>query len=764
MPDGVGGTGGGGGSGSDAAAPPFRLAAGLTSLPASLELRTSWRLVPAFPDIGFDDPVSLQEVPGTGYLAVSEREGRLYAFERRAGVRDKRLMLDLSAYNQGEDDAGLLGVAFHPQFAEPTSANRGYVYVHYAFRDMPIVGMPPPVTTRTRSRLARFTVNLDTLVADPASELVLIDQDDQNIWHQGGGLFFHPRDGFLYLSVGDEGSAYCLLDNCQRIDKDLFSGVLRIDVDQIGGNVSHPIGRQPLSGATANYFIPNDNPFVGGAGVLEEFYALGLRNPYRMTYDPVDDVVWIGEVGQEGREELNVLAPGANFQWNVFEGTLRSRGADPAVRLGVWTAPALELDRRQALSIIGGYVYRGQLLPDLVGKYIFADFTRGRIWALDYDVEAGQVTVGDMDLLMTAEFRERVNGITSFGVDADGELYFLTLGANSKIQRLETIGTELNAPVVLSDVGIFQDLEALTPRDGFVDYTVQSPLWSDGADKQRWLALPHGEAVGFTETGPWSFPDGTVFVKHFAMALDEREPARQTRLETRVLVAGAAGKYYGLTYKWNTEQTDAILVEDDTLDRLDVITADGGQRTQSYFYPGPNDCVTCHNPEAGYVLGVRTAQLNGPLVAPAPGGTGQATEQLALWALRGMFDEPPDLANLGRYSRLTPLSNETASLEDRVRSYWDANCSMCHGVRTNIRAEWDARYETPLAQQGVVGGVALNPAEDGATLLVEPGNAAQSILYQRSATLGGRRMPPLGTHRLDEQYLDVLQRWIEALP
>jgi hypothetical protein len=172
--------------------------------------------------------------------------------------------------------------------------------------------------------------------------------------------------------------------------------------------------------------------------------------------------------------------------------------------------------------------------------------------------------------------------------------------------------------------------------------------------------------------------------------------------------------------------------------------------------------VTCHNPEAGHVLGVRTAQLNRSLVAP--GGDGQASEQLALWALRGMFHEPPNIATLDRHTRLTPLEDEAASLEERVRSYWDANCSMCHGVRTNIRAEWDARYETPLDRQGVVARVALNPAEDGSTLLVEPGNAARSILYQRSAALDGRRMPPLGTHRIDEQYLNVLQRWIESLP
>src|SRR5690606_24436066 len=141
----------------------------------------------------------------------------------------------------------------------------------------------------------------------PSSENILIEQVDQNVWHQGGSLFFHPQDGFLYFAVGDEGGSNCRLMNCQRIDKDLFSGVLRIDVDQRGGDISHPILTQPVTGVTGHYYIPNDNPFVGEPGVLEEFYALGLRSPHRMTYDAVDDIVWIGEVGQNQREELNVL-------------------------------------------------------------------------------------------------------------------------------------------------------------------------------------------------------------------------------------------------------------------------------------------------------------------------------------------------------------------------------------------------------------------------------------------------------------------------
>jgi hypothetical protein len=159
------------------------------------------------------------------------------------------------------------------------------------------------------------------------------------------------------------------------------------------------------------------------------------------------------------------------------------------------------------------------------------------------------------------------------------------------------------------------------------------------------------------------------------------------------------------------------------------------------------------------VLGVRTAQLNGrPLTDLA------APNQLLSWAARGLFRAPPDLEALDSYPRLAPLDDETASLTDRVRSYWDGNCSMCHGVQPRIRASWDARYETPLEQQRVVRTPSINGGELDALYLIEPGAPERSILYQRNATLQpDLRMPPLGSNRRDEAYLQLLERWILSL-
>ena len=377
-----------------------RPSAAIVSLPQTLEAAPpGWTVVEAFPGLTFDDPLSLQEAPGTGYLFVTEREGRIYAFPNDEGATSKILSLDLSDRNQGGNDSGVQSLTFHPEFSVEGSPNRSYVYVAYAFSTDPVVTRTPPRGTLTSSRLSRFSMDPGTFVIDPASEVVLIDQEDESVWHQGGAAFFGPDDGFLYLSVGDEGLDNCRLRNCQRIDNDLFSGVLRIDVDQRGGDVSHPIRVQPKTGATANYFIPNDNPFVGRPGALEEFYALGLRSPHRMTHDPIDHITWIGEVGQARREELDVLQPGANYQWNVLEGSSPGGLEMPMEPLGVWTGPALELSRAEAASVIGGYVYRGSRLPYLYGKYVFGDFVFGSIWALSYTYDGERTAVTNVELL-----------------------------------------------------------------------------------------------------------------------------------------------------------------------------------------------------------------------------------------------------------------------------------------------------------------------------------------------------------------------------
>src|SRR5690348_8475543 len=218
-----------------------------------------WSVVVAFRNLLFTNAVGLTSVPGTDKLCVWEREGRVWTFENIPGVTQKKLVLDVHDRCQGWDDSGLLGVAFHPGFA-----TNHFIFIYYtAVATGTVAGDPntrpnPILPNVYHDRLSRFTLDANG-VAIPNSETVLIDLTNQTVWHDGGGMFFHPQNGFLYLTIGDNSVG----DNDQVINKSLYSGVLRIDVDGRGGNISHPIRRQPLNGFTTNYFIPNDNPFVG---------------------------------------------------------------------------------------------------------------------------------------------------------------------------------------------------------------------------------------------------------------------------------------------------------------------------------------------------------------------------------------------------------------------------------------------------------------------------------------------------------------------
>jgi uncharacterized repeat protein (TIGR03806 family) len=746
--------------------PPPPLIAGLLEQPRStpflgmpqtaLFTLRGWDMTPAFPELQFSNATFLMQEPTTGRMFVAERAGRIWTFEQRPDVTTRTLVLDITGQCLGNGDRGLVGFAFHPEFGQPDSPDRGSVYVHYPHID-PATEQPFPDDAITHSRLSRFTIDLETLQADPASELVLIDQFDQSPLHLGGALFFHPGDGYLYVSVGDEGSSCGRSGNCGRIDKDLFSGVLRIDVDPVEDADSHAIPRQPEAGSTAHYTIPNDNPFVGRPDTLEEFYALGLRSPHRMTHDAQDDIIWLGDVGSLTREEIDVVSAGANFQWNAHEGFFEHR--PPAEDLvGIWTDPVLDLSRYEARCIVGGYVYRGSRFPGLFGKYIFGDFIYNSLWALDYAWDGAHAQMVDNQRLATAVAGQRAT-LTSLGVDSEGELYMTSLG-RAPIRTL-TFRQEssTNLPSRLGATGLFEDVAALAPRPALLAYAVNSPLWSDGAAKRRWLALPEGETIGFSDSGAWTFPEGTVFVKHFDMALDERVPELRRRLETRVLVADAEGAYYGASYKWNADETDAELLLESQTEELDITQPDGSTRRQEYFYPGPTDCLTCHDSRAGSVLGVRAAQLNGEVRYAA---TGLQANQLWTWSELGLFDRRLSQSEIRALPALAALEDESRSVEDRVRSYWDSNCSMCHGSIRGMRAAWDARYQTPLAEQGVVSGPSV--ANEGAFIVV-PGDVEASLLAVRDrSTDPNLRMPPIGRTRADVAYIALLERWIRSLP
>lgn len=319
------------------------------------------------------------------------------------------------------------------------------------------------------------------------------------------------------------------------------------------------------------------------------------------------------------------------------------------------------------------------------------------------------------------------------------------------------------APRLLSETGAFANLATLEAAEGVLPYGVQSALWSDGAHKERWLAVPEGSTIGFAPSGAWTFPEGTVFIKHFALALDESRPDELRRMETRFWIAAREGQFYGAVYKWNQEQTDAELLPEAMDEHLTVLGSEGAPRAQTYSFPSPSGCAACHSASAGWVRGVRTEQLNGDFdYGLARGEPGALANQLQTLESLGLFAEP--VGDPTQYPHLVGLSDESAPVEARVRSYWDSNCAMCHDGNAAAHS-WNARYEVPLAEQGVLMAVPRSGPGPDDLRLIYPGDPERSLLYRRvNSDSPGLRMPPLLRNRVDGAYAELLRAWILALP
>jgi uncharacterized repeat protein (TIGR03806 family) len=336
--------------------------------------------------------------------------------------------------------------------------------------------------------------------------------------------------------------------------------------------------------------------------------------------------------------------------------------------------------------------------------------------------------------------------------------YGLTARPGSKAYLNMAPLTDGKLPPLLSQTGAFADMPRMIPSNGLIPYDLIVPFWSDGAEKSRWISLPPGQKIKFTPTGEWTFPPGTVFVKTFELPVDELNPTRKRRLETRLLVCDANGGVYGVSYKWRADNSEADLLPTNLTETISIKTATG-VRTQDWYYPSRQDCLTCHTANAGLVLGVKTRQLNRAMTYPS----GVTDNELRVWSHAGLFDTNLTDADLKSLPALARSDDLTRSLSDRARSYLDVNCAQCHRPKGTV-AYFDARYDTPLDEQNLIKGSVLIDERIDNPHIIAPNDIWRSILYMRVDTVEAFKMPPVARNTIDERGMALLRQWIDSMP
>ncbi len=459
---------------------------------------------------GFSRPVSIAN-NGDSRLFIVEKVGRIWVLDSLGNKQTDAFLNISTKVKSSGNEQGLLGLAFHPDYA-----NNGYFFVNY-------------IKTDGHTRVARFSRSTaNPNVADPNSELVILEQNQPYSNHNGGSTQFGP-DGYLYLGLGDGGSGGDPLENGQKLTT-FLGKILRIDVDS--STVANP------------YKIPADNPFYGSTAAKQEIWAYGLRNPWRFSFDHLNGDLWIGDVGQNAREEIDYQPAGTpggrNYGWNCFEGTI-PYGSGCVV--ANHTLPVFDyLNPSIGCSVTGGYRYRGSKYPDLYGKYLFTDYCSGRWWTLTQNAN------GSFTGAIIADLSD--NSYTTLGEDSNGELYVATDGG--KIQKITELcsgfsftGTTSEAVCDSSFSGtVFLDVTGgLAP----VTYT-----WSNGDTGKDIVYLNPGQYIVTVKDANACARRDTFVIA----SLSPPPPTIQVTTGSPVLCAGDSATLHatqapaGSTYQW----------------------------------------------------------------------------------------------------------------------------------------------------------------------------------------------------------------------
>jgi len=569
----------------------------------------------------------------------------------------------------------MLGIALSPDFA-----TTGEIF--YSF-----------VSTETGNESWMLErVKTDGTVADPSTvERVLTIPNYYG--HLYGGWLLFGADGMLYASagVGDESDT-----NPRAQDRnDLHGKVLRLDVS------THP------------YVVPQDNPFVGTPNTRGEVWAYGFRNPWKFGFDSKDSTLFVSDVGAYWREEVNVVTKGQNYGWNVMEGTT-CFDADTCDRSSV--PPAYEYQHPEALAVVAGAVYRGTKIPAIQGAFIHADWATNWLRALDKQPDGSWKT----------RFLDYGRWTSGFAEDPTSRELSLVDLVDGGVYRLEP-NTVTPMPATLRATGCVDDTDIAKAAKGFFAYDVNMPLWSDGADKQRFFALPPGGQISVSDHGFFDLPPGSVAFKSFSLA---NKP-----IEVRLLVHHKSGEWAGYSYMVRDDGSDADLVPE---------TVDKQIGGQTWTYPGRSQCFGCHNNFSHRLLGLEAAQMN-----------------------RGSPNQLDVLSHANAFNPPLPPASELPRLRERsdpdsdqwTRSYMHANCGNCHRTDGMLISHMDFRYWTQTADMNMCRPPLASPYGAKGDVF-QPGDPDDSVLQARVSRRGPGQMPPLATHVVDTLAVGRIHDWI----
>ena len=528
----------------------------------------------------------------------------------------------------------------------------------------------------TTFELVRFTSADGGLSFDAASQRIVLTSPGGRAAGEAASLAF-GREGLLFVALGD---AEPLAGGAPT----LLGSILRLDV----------------SGDT--YAIPPDNPFASGASALPPIWVTGVHQPRGLDVDPATGDLWLTDFSERAD---------TTYVHSVVRGGIKD------------LAPMLSLpavDRRVAFG--GGHVYRGKLVPSLIGRYVYSA-SNGALIAIDRFGPSGPPQATKLTLGLDGPI----------GRDADDELVITPAAGSGGVARVALGSPPAPAPASLLATKCWDFSSPAGAPAGAIPYDVTTPLWSDGAAKERFVVVPKGGKITARADGDLVFPVGTVAVKTFALG--------GKRVETRLLVQHELEDWTGYSYAWNEAGTDAELVQGNREAKL----PDG----KSWYFPSTTDCAACHTPAAGYTLGLEAKQL---------AGRGDA-----LARLEARLEAPIDRAALGT---LVPAdAPPPATPEARARSYLHSNCSMCHreGSVTGTVVDLDLRSDTPLSKTGLCKEPQAGAFDIPAARIVAPGDPARSVLLARMRTLDERRMPKLASRVVDEAGIAAVEAWITSL-